>query len=103
MIAARILAIISAVFVVAAFALAIMLPPELPLSQAIAIVNHGWLVAFQEAVRHHVSEWAWMNLAVPLLLRPAWLLPIALGLVTAGMAVTLSSRRGSARSRQRRS
>ena len=49
-IAARILAVISAMFLVAAFALATLLPPEMPLSQAISLVNHGWLVSFQDAV-----------------------------------------------------
>ncbi len=103
MIAARIVAVISAVFMVSAFTLATLLPPELPLSQGIAMLSHDWLVAFQEAVRTRVSEWAWTNLAVPLLVRPVWLVPVALGLVTAGVAVTLSSRAGSASSRRRRS
>ena len=98
----RILAVIAALFLVAAFALASMLPPLLPLGQAVSMFNHDWLVAFQEAVRKGVSEWAWVNLAVPVLLRPVWLMPAALGLVFAGAAVTLSSRLGPARSRRRR-
>jgi hypothetical protein len=50
-----------------------------------------------------VSQWVWANLVVPVLLRPVWILPITLGMVTAGLAVTLSNRRGSANSRRRRS
>ena len=100
---ARILAVISAMFMVAAFALATMLPPEMPLSQAISLVNHGWLVSFQDAMLKSVSAWVWANLVVPLLLRPVWILPITLGMITAGIAVTLSTRRGSANSRRRRS
>ena len=103
MIATRIFAVIAAMFLVLAFALATLLPPEMPLSQAVSVVNHGWLVAFQDIVRNNVSEWVWMNLAVPLLLRPVWLLPVALAMVAGGAAITLSSRRGSTRSHRRRS
>lgn len=103
MIAARILAVLSAVSLVSAFALAILLPPEMPLSQAISVVNHGWLVSFQDAVRKGVSEWVWTNLAVPMLVRPAWLIPAGLGMVLGGAAVTLSTRRGPARTHRRRS
>jgi hypothetical protein len=99
--AVRVLAVISALFVVLAFALAIMLPPEMPLIQAIAVIDHGWLVSFQDMVREHVSEWVWVNMAVPVLLRPVWLMPTALALVAAGAAMTLSSRGGPARSRRR--
>lgn len=100
---ARILAVVSAVFMVLAFALATLLPPDMPLSQAIALVNHGWLVSFQDAMVKGVSQWVWVHMVVPVLLRPVWILPIALGLITAGAAVTLSSRRSSPSSRRRRS
>ena len=103
MIGVRILAVLSAGLLVLAFALAIMLPPEMPLVQAIAVMDQGWLISFQELVRQQVSEWAWMNMAVPLLLRPVWLLPAALALVAGGAAVTLSTHCGPARSRRRRS
>jgi hypothetical protein len=102
-IAVRILAVVAAMFLVLAFALGTMLPPQLPLGQAISILNHGWLVAFQDVVRSHISEWVWTNMMVPVLLRPVWLLPTALGLVVGAMAVTVSSRRGPARSHRRRS
>lgn len=103
MILARILAVVSAMFMVAAFTLATMLPPDMPLSQAISLANHGWLVSLQDVVLKHVSPWVWTNLVVPVLLRPVWIMPITLGMVTAGIAVTLSSRRGSPNSRRRRS
>ena len=101
--ASRILAVLAAAFLVVAFALATMLPPDLPLGQALAMVNHGWLVSFQDAIRINLSEWAWLNMVVPLLVRPVWLAPLALGLVAGGASLTLSSRRGPARPRRKRS
>ena len=103
MIAVRILAVVSAAFLVLAFALAIMLPPAMPLIQAIAVANHDWLVAFQDLVRQRVSEWVWLNMAVPMLLRPVWLMPAALSMLAGGAAISLSTRRGAARSHRRRS
>ena len=103
MILARILAVIAAASLVTAFALGLLLPPEVTLSQALSAVNHGWLVAVQDAVRINVSEWIWSNLAVPLLVRPVWLAPTALGIVAGGAAITASTRRGSPRSHRRRS
>jgi hypothetical protein len=97
---ARILAVLSALLLVAAFALAVLLPPELWLGQAISMVDHDWLVNLQDAVRG-VSEWSWQWLVLPLLMRPAWLLPAGTGLICAGAAVTLSSRRGPLRTRRR--
>jgi hypothetical protein len=102
-IAARILAVLAALFFVLAFTLAIMLPPELPLGQAVAAIHHGGLAGFGDAVRKGVGGWVWMNVVVPMLLRPVWLLPVVLGLLMTGAAVTVSSRPGSARSHRRRS
>lgn len=103
MMAARILAVLSAVFLVVAFAIATLLPPEMPLGQAVSALNHGWLVAAQDAVRKGASEWIWSTFAMPMLVRPAWLLPAGLGMVLGAAAVTLSSRRGPARTTRRRS
>jgi len=100
---ARILAVVSAVLLVIAFALAVLLPPLTTLGRAISTVNHGWLVSLQETVRNGISEWAWLHLAVPLLVRPAWLVPAGLGMVAGGLALTVSSGRGASRSHRRRS
>jgi hypothetical protein len=40
---------------------------------------------------------------LPLLLRPAWVLPVALGVLCAGGATTLATRPGVPRSHRRRS
>jgi hypothetical protein len=102
MMAARVLAVVSAVLLVLAFALAVMLPPLTTLAEAVTVVNHGWLVALQDTIRGGLSEWAWMNLVMPVLVRPAWLLPAGLGIVVAGTALTLS-RSDAPRSHRRRS
>ena len=103
MIAARILAVVAALFFVTAFALAVMLPPELSLGQAIAALSHAGLAAVQDAVHRPVSDWIWLNMALPLLQRPAWVLPAGIALVTAGISASLTFRQGATRSHHRRS
>lgn len=103
MIASRILAVLSAVLLVVAFAIAMLLPPLTTLSIALSMLDHDRLVAAQEAIRANFSEWVWLHLAVPLLVRPAWLVPAALGMVLGAAAVTMSGRSGAPRSHRRRS
>ena len=103
MIGIRIMAIIAAASLVLAFALATSLPPDTPLIQAVAMADQGWLTAVQDTIRQHAPEWVWTNVAVPLLLRPVWLAPTGLAIVAGGVAITLSTRQGTARSRRRRS
>jgi hypothetical protein len=50
-----------------------------------------------------MSAWLWDNIAVPLMLRPAWLVPAALGLICGGLALSLSTRKKSAHRSHRRS
>jgi hypothetical protein len=99
----RVFAVISAFCLVVAFAIGSLFPPGLSLGEMISMVDHAMLVALQNFVRVHVSEWLWTSIAVPILLRPAWLTPTALGLVAAGVAVSLGTRQGAPRSRRRRS
>ena len=103
MIAARALAVLAAASFVAAFALATLFPPLSTLAQLIAQEDaraiaglHEWLVA-------HLGLWAWDDVAVPLLMRPCWLVPVCVGVLSAGGATTLASRTGVPRSHRRRS
>lgn len=103
MIAARLFAVLAAVNLVAAFALATLLPPTLTLAQLIAMFDARLLYVAHDFVTANGSGWLWAHMLMPLLLRPAWLLPTGTGLVFAGGAMTLGSRKGVPRSHRRRS
>lgn len=97
----RILAVLAAVLLVGAVALAMMLPPTLPLGQLMLMLDHDATDAAHAFVGRHFYEWAWSDLAVPLLLRPAWLAPATLGLICAGAAASIASRKTAGRSHRR--
>jgi hypothetical protein len=97
-IAERVLAVLAAVFLVAAFALANLLPIALPFSELMSMIDHPTLLALQDAVRDHISEWVWRALFLPVLMRPCWLLPLVLGVVLGGASLTVASRRRGSRS-----
>lgn len=94
MIAARILSVLAAVFLVGAFALASTLSPDTPLKDALGMVDSGWMPALQRLIQTGLSPWAWDNLAMPVLQRPVWLPPTAIGLIFFGAAVSISGPRG---------
>jgi len=99
----RVLAVMAAVCVVAAFAIATLLPPMLPLAQLVAMADSRILFAVREYVLQHWPDWVWSDLMLPELVRPAWLVPLCLGIVLAGGAMTLASRKSVPRSHRRRS
>jgi hypothetical protein len=99
----RLFAVISAMCIVGAVAIATVMPAMLSLGQLVALADHSLLVGLQDFIRLHLSDWTWLHLALPLLQRPAWLLPVCLGLIAAGLAVTLNSRHGAPHSRRKRS
>ncbi len=99
--AARVFTVLAAVCLVGAFALASLAPPDMPLGQAIYIADRELLTAIEAFVRNHLAHWVWTGIAVPLLLRPVWLMPASFGLICGGAAATLTS--GSAHRSRRRS
>jgi hypothetical protein len=99
----RALAILAAMLLVGAVALAMLGPPEVPLGQLLFMLDHDMTEALSGSIQHHVASWCWDDIVMPLLQRPAWLLPASLGLVCAGVSLTLASRRGPSQSRHRRS
>jgi hypothetical protein len=101
-IARRILAILSAALLVSAVAVALLAPPGMPLGQALLAVDHRVLNRLQSDVERFLTPWLWTEVILPVLVRPAWLPPAALGLICAGLSLTLPSGRRAERPRQRR-
>ncbi len=99
--AARIFTVLAAIWLVGAFALASLMSPDMPLGQALATMDRGALAAVEGFFRAHMPDWMWADAAVPVLLRPVWLIPAAIGLICGGAAATLTS--GSTHRSRRRS
>ena len=102
MIIQRVLAVLAAVLLVGAVAVAALGPPNVPLGAALFMVDHDLLQSVELGLHAHISDWMWDEMVMPLLLRPAWLLPAAMGLVCAGISVTLSNRQRPQRTPRRR-
>jgi hypothetical protein len=99
-IAHRILSIVAAVLLVGAFALASADTFDLALGDMLSTLDP----ALPTRLRAALPGWMADGLLLPLLLRPAWMLPAALGLVSAGVALTITrppaGRRGSEHGRR---
>jgi hypothetical protein len=102
-IAQRIFAVLAAMLLVGAVALAMLGPPSVPLAQALFMIDHDLMNALHSGIEQHVSAWLWDNVAMPVMVRPAWLVPAALGLICVGLSLTLSTRKKSAHRSHRRS
>ncbi len=81
------MAVLAAAFLVSAVGIALIGPPNLPLGAGLYMLDRRVLYA----VQRHLADWLWEGAAMPLLVRPAWLLPAALGIVCAGIALTVAS------------
>ena len=97
----RILAVLAAMLLVGAVALAMLGPPAVPLGQMLFMFDHDLMNAVHSFIGTHLAGWLWDYLIAPLLLRPAWLVPAALGLILGGMSLSLSSRKSTHRSHRR--
>lgn len=75
---------------VAAFALATLEPPDMPLGSLLYSIDAGFLNLLQAGIQRHLAPWLWDRVMVPILIRPAWLLPAAAGLLCAGGAASLA-------------
>jgi len=101
MAAYRILAVIAAALLVGSVALATLGPPEVPLGQLLFMIDHETMNRVQSWVLHYLGDWVWRYGVSPVMVRPAWLVPAALGLVCVGASVTLSARKPAHRSHRR--
>ena len=97
----RILAVLAAMLLVGAVALAMLGPPAVPLGQMLFLVDHDLMDDDHTFIGRHLAGWLWDYLIAPLMLRPAWLVPAALGLILGGMSLSLSTRNSTHRSHRR--
>ena len=102
MIAFRILTVLAAACLVASFALASLLPPDLPLGQALLAVDKRTLLAAHDAMLRHGVAGLWSGVVAPILARPSWVPAAMVGIVLGGLAITVRPR-PAAPSRRRRS
>ncbi len=102
-IATRILAVLAAVLLVVAFTIAAVFPPDMPLAAGLTMLDHAMLDRWQDLASAYLPAWVWPHIVVPLLVRPAWLLPACFGVVIAGAATSFASSGPASRSRRRRS
>ncbi|MDE2335510.1 MAG: hypothetical protein KGK10_13325 [Rhodospirillales bacterium] len=86
---ARVLTVLACVALVGAFALATMLPPLTSLGELLAMLDNRTLLGLSRFVRGDAPGWVWTWVVLPLLMRPVWLLPVAVGVVLGGLAITL--------------
>ena len=84
------MAAIGALSLVASFGMATLLRPFLSLGQMIMSIDQPMLMAWDQAERTGANHWIWGHLAVPLLLRPAWMLPTMFGIICVGAAAQLA-------------
>ncbi|HET6194112.1 MAG TPA: hypothetical protein VFE12_00090 [Acetobacteraceae bacterium] len=97
----RVLALLAAMLLVGAVALAMLGPPAVPLGQVLFMVDHDLMEAVHGFIGTHLAAWLWDYLVLPLMLRPAWLVPAALGLLCGGASLSLSTRKSTHRSHRR--
>ncbi len=102
-IAVRVVTVIAAAFMVVAFSLALLFPAAMSLAELLTMFHDRALVTVQAFAHDRLPGWVWSRLLTPVLVRPAWLGPMAFGVVAAGVALSLRSQRQAPRSRRRRS
>jgi hypothetical protein len=80
--------VVAACLLVIAFALAVLPDWEMSLREALAQIDADMPVRLQSALTRVMGAKFWRLAAEPLLVRPSWLIPAALGLICLGAAVT---------------
>ncbi len=91
----RSLIILAAVLLVVAFALATAGQIDAPLDELLARIDP----ALATRLRAALPDWMADRIVLPLLVRPAWLIPSALGLLCAGGALTFPAHKSIGRTR----
>lgn len=89
LLASRACITLTAACFVLALAIDVLAPLGLTLAEGLYRLDDGLPARLQSALTGQGRAWLWQALAVPLLRRPAWLPPLMLGLVSAGLAATI--------------
>ena len=97
----RILVVFAAVMIVCAVALGTLDTRPRALGQMLHRYDPDMLGRLQGVAERCCGLWVWTDLAMPLMRRPAWLIPVALALIAVGLAFSLSSRKSTHQSRRR--
>jgi len=100
-IAQRALAVLSAVLLVSAVAIATFGPESVTLGQALYLFDHDVLDKLPGWSTRVFGNWVWSSVIQPLLVRPAWLVPAATGIVCVGLSMSLTNRKTTHRSHRR--
>ena len=85
LVVSRVFIALTAVCLVVAFAIAALAPMGLTLAGGLQRLDDG----AGGALQRHVPAAVWQELLVPFLVRPAWVLPIMVGLISAGLAISI--------------
>lgn len=86
----KILAAVGAFFLVVSFALAVLQPPFQSLGEFVVAFDQTQLNWLNTPPAGGGARMLWDAIAVPLLIRPDWLIPTMLGLVCVGLAAQLT-------------
>ncbi len=84
----RIFSVLAAILLVGAVALGTLTAGDMTLAQGLALADPDGYARWQGLLQARLGMGFWHNLAAPLLLRPLWLVPVMLGLVCVGCAVS---------------
>ena len=98
----RLFAVLAAVLLVGSVGLAALLPSDISLAQALAALDETAPGHLQGIVSRVLGHGLWEAVFHPLLVRPVWLIPVSLGLICIGGALTSLSH-PPPRTKQRRS
>ena len=93
---------LAAVLLVGSVALAALLPGDMTLAQALQAMGSGAPADMPRVLTASVGHFMATAILVPVLVRPVWMIPVSLGLICIGGAVTALTQ-GATRPRQRRS
>lgn len=90
MIVGKCLAAMGAFLLVVSFALAVLEPPFQSLGEFVVALDQTQLIWLNTPPAGGVARMLWEAVAVPLLVRPDWLVPTMLGVVCVGLAAQLT-------------